>query len=357
MIVIKASNVIHCADEEGNWFLKSVPQEYTSENTSINKTKLPAVYNLIKLKPGSLVIDFGGGKWDTAVEHFAKEDITILVYDPYNRSAEHNKEVLRILREDGGADAAVCSNVLNVIKEPEARLAVLENIKRLTKPNAPVYITVYEGSGKGNEGPTKSGYQLNRKTSDYLDEISQVFSNVSRKGKLITAINSSTVLASDNDVGYTDYSDPRLQPDEYDPEELHEIDEILLTLDRVDIVVDPYGDWFYKDDRCPWARNTQNSEGNWYSSRYGVFIGDPDDIVEDFDSIIESYIPVDAGTYELSCKCDLLYEIENIESITTYESGEDGSLDSYEDIYTDNAKVYLNHNQSYVYDVDITNVE
>lgn len=193
---IKAFTVIHCADEEGNWFLKSVPQEYTSENTSINKAKLPAVYNLIKLKPGSLVVDFGGGKWDTAVEHFAKENITILVYDPYNRSAEHNKEVLRILRENGGADAAVNSNVLNVIKEPEARKNVLENIARITKPGAPIYITVYEGKGNGQEGPTKSGYQLNRKTADYLEEIQEVFPDATRRGKLITAHNSGVSAAT-----------------------------------------------------------------------------------------------------------------------------------------------------------------
>lgn len=196
MIGIKAFSVIHCADEEENWFLKSVPQEYTSENTSINKAKLPAVYNLIKLKPGSLVVDFGGGKWDTAVEHFAKEDITILVYDPYNRSAEHNKEVLRILRENGGADAAVNSNVLNVIKEPEARKNVLENIARITKPGAPIYITVYEGKGNGQEGPTKSGYQLNRKTADYLEEIQEVFPDATRRGKLITAHNSGVSAAT-----------------------------------------------------------------------------------------------------------------------------------------------------------------
>ena len=191
-------------DEEENWFLKSVPQEYTSENTSINKAKLPAVYNLIKLKPGSLVVDFGGGKWDTAVEHFAKEDITILVYDPYNRSAEHNREVLKILRENGGADAAVNSNVLNVIKEPEARKNVLENIARITKPGAPIYITVYEGRGDNQEGPTKSGYQLNRKTADYLEEIQEVFPDATRKGKLIIAHNSSSVTSFTNVELYED---------------------------------------------------------------------------------------------------------------------------------------------------------
>lgn len=172
--------------------LENPEQEFSSAATSINSAKLPAIYNMVEFRPGDVVVDFGGGKFDNAVNYLKDKDVTLLVYDPYNRSAEHNNEVLRILKEHGGADAAVNSNVLNVIKEPEAREAVLKNIKKITKRGAPIYITVYEGRGDGAEGPTKSGYQLNRKTGDYMDEVGRVFSNVKRKGKLITAINEST---------------------------------------------------------------------------------------------------------------------------------------------------------------------
>lgn len=171
--------------------IENPEQEFSSSATSINSTKLPAIYSMVNFHAGDVVVDFGGGKFDNAVNYLKDKDVTLLVYDPYNRSAEHNKEVLRILKEHGGADAAVNSNVLNVIKEPEAREAVLRNIKKITKSGAPVYITVYEGKGDGAEGPTKSGYQLNRKTADYMDEIGKVFSNVKRKGKLITAMNES----------------------------------------------------------------------------------------------------------------------------------------------------------------------
>lgn len=172
--------------------IENPEQEFSSAATSINSTKLPAIYNMVNFRSGDVVVDFGGGKFDNAVNYLKDKGVTLLVYDPYNRSAEHNKEVLRILKEHGGADAAVNSNVLNVIKEPEAREAVLRNIKKITKRGAPIYITVYEGKGDGAEGPTKSGYQLNRKTGDYMDEVGSVFSNVKRKGKLITAINEST---------------------------------------------------------------------------------------------------------------------------------------------------------------------
>lgn len=164
-------------------------QEYDSAATSINSTKLPAIYRMIKLQPGTVGVDFGGGKFDNAVEYLRDQDVTLCVYDPYNRSAEHNREVLRTLRANGGADFAINSNVLNVIKEPEARKGVLENIKKITKSGAPVYITVYEGRGDAKEGVTKSGYQLNRKTADYLEEIQEVFPDAKRRGKLIVATN------------------------------------------------------------------------------------------------------------------------------------------------------------------------
>lgn len=183
------------ADEED---LPQAEQEYDSAKTSINSNKLPAIYNMITLPKGSVGIDYGGGKFDNAVEALAEQGVTLCVYDPYNRSQQHNRAAIKALRDNGGADFAINSNVLNVIKEPEARLNVLENIKKITKPGAPIYITVYEGSGKGNEGVTKSGYQLNRKTADYLEEIQEVFPDAKRKGKLIVATNSKSVNSSTN---------------------------------------------------------------------------------------------------------------------------------------------------------------
>ena len=192
------------ADEED---LPQADQEYDSAKTSINSNKLPAIYHMITLPEGSVGIDYGGGKFDNAVEALAEQGVTLYVYDPYNRSQQHNRAAIKALRANGGADFAINSNVLNVIKEPEARLNVLENIKKITKPGAPIYITVYEGSGKGNEGVTKSGYQLNRKTADYLEEIQQVFPNAKRKGKLIVATNSgsansSTTIKASSTEGY-----------------------------------------------------------------------------------------------------------------------------------------------------------
>lgn len=167
--------------------VEDTEQEYTSANTSINSSKLPAIFKLVNLQPRSMNLDFGGGRYDNASEYLATKDVTNLIYDPYNRSSEHNKNVLDTIRKNNGTDTATCSNVLNVIKEENARRTVIQNIYNLLKSNGIAYFTVYEGTGKGDEGATKSGYQLNRKTNDYVDEIKEVFPDVNRKGKLIIA--------------------------------------------------------------------------------------------------------------------------------------------------------------------------
>lgn len=56
----------------------------------------------------------------------------------------------------------------------------------------------YTGPGDGKEGVTKSGYQLNRKTADYLEEIQEVFPDAKRRGKLIVATNKGSANSSTN---------------------------------------------------------------------------------------------------------------------------------------------------------------
>lgn len=167
---------------------ETADQEFSSAATSINSSKLPALFKMVRFEDGSLNLDYGGGRFDNVADYLSSTyGATNLVYDPYNRSADHNNAVLAQVRKNGGADTVTCSNVLNVIKEPEARAAVIRNCKKYLKSGGTAYFTVYEGSGTGEGAPTKSGYQLNKKTDAYVDEIAQVFSSVTRKGKLIVA--------------------------------------------------------------------------------------------------------------------------------------------------------------------------
>ena len=179
--------------------ITEIPQEFTSKKTSINSNKLPAIFGksnskYVILGTGTTNLDYGGGRFDNVTEYLSGRGVRNLVYDPYNRTKEHNDDVIRVLQEQGLADTATLSNVLNVIKEQEVRNNVLQNLSKLVKPGGQVYITVYEGTGKGDEGPTSAGYQLNRRTEDYLDEIQQVFPDAVRHGKLIVATNNVQAL-------------------------------------------------------------------------------------------------------------------------------------------------------------------
>lgn len=172
-------------------YISEINQEFTSENTSQNSKKLPSVFGMkgVSFQPGTINLDYGGGRFDNVAEYLIKIDVINLVLDPFNRTREHNKQVIDTLRDAGGADTATCANVLNVIKERDNRMWVLRNMQKLVKHGGTIYIIVYEDDGTGNEGETTRGYQLRRKTKEYMDEILEVFPNAKRNGKLITIVN------------------------------------------------------------------------------------------------------------------------------------------------------------------------
>lgn len=160
-------------------------QTFTSRQTSVNCARAPAIYGMkkaIEIMKDKYVIDIGGGKYDTAIEVAKKYNSEVSIYDPFNRSVEHNRMVLA-----GIYDVAVISNVLNVIDNKEARADVLRTAAGLAET---ILITVYEGdrTGKGKQTGIDS-WQENRCTSDYVDEIRNALGlyDVIRCGKLIIA--------------------------------------------------------------------------------------------------------------------------------------------------------------------------
>lgn len=170
-------------------------QEYTSAKTAINgkQGKLPLVFRKASIPTGAIVLDYGGGDkeaWKIAQKYLDQFDALELIYDPYNQTDRHNANVIGSCKFQGGADVAICSNVLNVIKELDVRIDVLKHIKELTKPNSTVYISVYEGNrdGIGRATQNNESYQNNKKTSDYLSEVESVFGNATIHGKIISAI-------------------------------------------------------------------------------------------------------------------------------------------------------------------------
>ena len=190
----KLSQTLNTADLQPNvpelW--TTPPQAYDSAATSINQGNNPAGYTKLKkmgvFKEGQTVVDIGGGRFDNVVDELAKEGVTVKIYDPFNRTPEHNAQVASEVA-DGKADVAVSNNTLNVIQEPENINRVIRQAHNAIPTGAKAYFTIYERDGSGVGVETSKGWQRNEKTQDYIPRIEEVFGtgNVERNGKVIIA--------------------------------------------------------------------------------------------------------------------------------------------------------------------------
>lgn len=152
------------------------------------RKQVPAVFKLVDRtfgwENGTTNLDIGGGPWDLFSEQLCKRGVENLVYDPFNRSVEHNNIVIARLMTTP-CDTATLSNVLCVIPSTDVRRQVLEFAKKHTRRIA--YITVYEGDRSGVGRPTRDGYQLNRRLRQYIPEVQAVFQRVKIYRNMILA--------------------------------------------------------------------------------------------------------------------------------------------------------------------------
>jgi hypothetical protein len=158
-------------------------QEHTSAGTSQHQVSGGIAHAVKKglIKPNTVNVDNGGGKYDKGKNHVETHvhGAELHVHDPYNRSKEHNDKVKE--KTKGKAHYVGLHNVLNVIKEPEARQKALQDTKSFMKPGGTAHITTYEGdnSGKGRVSKADKGggssWQEHRPTSSYVPEVKKVF--------------------------------------------------------------------------------------------------------------------------------------------------------------------------------------
>lgn len=148
-------------------------QTFTSSATSINRTKLPAVYRKAELSAG-LVFDYGCGKYTDHIEAYVKTPHRVyLPYDPYNQPDDVNKFsvtlVINAMHVHYPVDV-ICSNVLNVIDDTDTIRKIANHIQEIVEQTGgTAYITVYEGDrtcvgrATGNDQ-----YQRNEPLRSYL---------------------------------------------------------------------------------------------------------------------------------------------------------------------------------------------
>ena len=148
-------------------------QKYTSKDTSLNQISM--VYKKIEFPPKSIILDYGGGKYDTNKKYaYDAYSSIVLVYDQYNRSEYENLETINYFRENP-AKFVVCANVLNVLYGDNVVLTVLKEIRSLMRVGGLLYISVYERDKSGIGCVTTKGYQRNMRTKDYIPFIEKAF--------------------------------------------------------------------------------------------------------------------------------------------------------------------------------------
>lgn len=163
-------------------------QKFSSANTSINSKRLPKAFTVIKWERGTTNLDLGGGKFDNATEYLKSINISNLIIDPYNRSKDWNEHLLNYISKVGGTDTATVLNVLNVIRERECRINLIQQAYSLIKENGTCYFQIYEGNGSGIGRETiPNCWQNNFKTSFYVQEIETCFEIKRIKGNIIVA--------------------------------------------------------------------------------------------------------------------------------------------------------------------------
>ena len=148
---------------------------FTSANTSINSSKLPAIYKKIdfsKFENSVSILDYGCGKFNNTKDYINSIGGKWFGFDPYNRDEEENKLAL-----DSFSNCIICSNVLNVLFDSEAIFDIVKYIyARIKKSPQGAFIAVYEGNKSGHGKVTKKDcYQRNERTEEYLKYFDEVF--------------------------------------------------------------------------------------------------------------------------------------------------------------------------------------
>jgi hypothetical protein len=163
-------------------------QDITSADTSINDKKTAATFSKVKFAEGTINADIGGGRFDNATDVLKAQGATNIIFDPFNRSSEYNTAAAAQIK-DGQSDTTTVNNVLNVIQEATNRDKVIRQAANAVKPNGISYFLLYEGDRSGVGRKTSKGWQENRKTKDYINEIKAHYGNVIVKNGIIEATN------------------------------------------------------------------------------------------------------------------------------------------------------------------------
>ena len=169
-------------------------QAIESKITSINGKRLPAQFKLVEWRPFTRNADIGAGKFDNVTDFLRDHQICNVAFDPFNRSADFNASAIALLC-DGQCDTVTVANTMNVIQKREDREILIQRAHNVRRPGGVAFFPFHEGDASGIGRISQAGpsghplaWQENRRTRDYLVELEPLFSVVSVKKNLITAV-------------------------------------------------------------------------------------------------------------------------------------------------------------------------
>lgn len=145
------------------------------QSAKTSRNIIPSTFKAFDVGPVNL--DFGGGKYETATEYLKEKNVTNLVFDPFNRTDEHNVSVMHEVIVNG-CDTITCLNVLNVINEQE-RHEIYKHLKMIlatTRCNKVIF-QIYSGNGSGIPEYNDGVNQNNMKLTTYFSEILMHFAS------------------------------------------------------------------------------------------------------------------------------------------------------------------------------------
>jgi len=174
-------------EAQRNFMPEAPAQAISSADTSLQQ--VPALFKSSTFVPRGKNLDIGAGKYDLGKQYLERErGVTESVpFDPFNRDADTNRSAVERLQSGERFSTTTIPNVLNVIAERSARDNVILQAARALQPEGVAYFQIYEGDRSGSGRETSKGYQNNKKTSDYLDEVRQHFREVRTSGNVIVA--------------------------------------------------------------------------------------------------------------------------------------------------------------------------
>lgn len=163
------------------WDFLNIQQQFTSKDTSINSNQMPKTIKKIEnlIKPGQKWADIGGGRFDNVINYFNEKQCQLFVYDPFNRSKEHNQITVEHIA-NSQCDGVMINNVLNVILEKENRMKVIKQAFDCLKENGQAFFKIYVGNSSGITQKSTNNIdsaQLNQPSYFYIDEIQEIFGN------------------------------------------------------------------------------------------------------------------------------------------------------------------------------------